>query len=272
MGLLKTNPKLRPSAETAMSLAWIAANVAPVDLSTVHEVFSNLEFSSKNALLASICAASVARQLDHEDLQTAQRVFCEMDVNGDGVLSMEEVRQGLKRVSGGSSASGEDAGAFFRGLDLDGSGSIEYTEFCAAGVNADVLVRVEALWAAFKTFDLNNDGCVSKAEVEQILKNLGLDSALQAAQWQEVISELGCARESDETGSDALLFQDWVQVATTNLNRSRAGSESTVHENVKPNAPSCTLLTSRGPQRDRNSKSITQACAKFAVKQPTPVA
>merc|ERR1712194_918953 len=134
----------------------------------------------------------------------------------------------------------------------DGSGKIEYTEFCAAGVGKEILMRVEALWAAFKTFDIDNDGNVSKDEVERILRKLGLDGAMAKEQYQNVITAIVSAFDRD--GNNVLDFDEWVQM---------------VHANVcgTPMAE-CDLTHDVGARSDQQpqGKPVSQAYAKFSVR------
>ena len=56
----------------------------------------------------------------------------------------------------------------FQRLDLDGSGCIDYTEFCAAGIGERVSLEEDVLWAAFKAFDVQeDDGRITKEEIMQ---------------------------------------------------------------------------------------------------------
>jgi len=92
-----------------------------------------------------------------------------MDTQGDGVLSLDEVSNGFKKIFGEDSVEYKQVGTMFESLDLDGSGNIDYTEFCAAGLGQKQSMQDDILWAAFKTFDLENTGYISKGDLQHIL-------------------------------------------------------------------------------------------------------
>merc|ERR1719160_1521758 len=104
------------------------------DKAVTSEVLSNLRRSSKNSLFQTICATAVARQLDHSSLQDIHRVFRDLDENGDGVLSLQEIKQGFRKIYPDDKYGEQELEEFFEAADVDGSGTIDYTEFCAAGI------------------------------------------------------------------------------------------------------------------------------------------
>jgi len=63
-----------------------------------------------------------------------------LDVNGDGSLTLDELRKGLE-----GKENGEDLLAIMKGADTDGSGEINYTEFLAATIDANVFMREDYL-------------------------------------------------------------------------------------------------------------------------------
>lgn len=52
-----------------------------------------------------------------------------------------------------------------RAADTDHSGTINYTEFIAATIDAQIFMREENLRAAFYMFDVDNSGKIDKNEV-----------------------------------------------------------------------------------------------------------
>ena len=53
--------------------------------------------------------------------------------------------------------------------DTDGSGEINYTEFIAATMDANIFMREDYLRTAFKMFDVDNSGKIDNEEVVALL-------------------------------------------------------------------------------------------------------
>ena len=83
-----------------------------------------------------------------------------MDKNGDGTLSYEELKAGL-----GHKENGQTLFELLKGADTDGSGSIDYTEFLAATMDAQMYMRDDYLRTAFDMFDKDKSGKIDKNEI-----------------------------------------------------------------------------------------------------------
>lgn len=65
-----------------------------------------------------------------------------MDKNGDGVLTIEEIRDGLAGVSDKNL---EEVRKVISSIDTDGSGKIDYTEFLAATMEKSLYMKEDKL-------------------------------------------------------------------------------------------------------------------------------
>ena len=83
-----------------------------------------------------------------------------LDVNGDGTLNIEELQKGLK-----GQENGDKILELMRSADTDGSGDINYTEFLAATMDANIYLREDYLKTAFQMFDKDNSGKIDNHEV-----------------------------------------------------------------------------------------------------------
>lgn len=79
-------------------------------------------------------------QASPDDIKDLKALFLSLDVNGDGSLTLEELRKGL-----GGKENGDELIAIMEGADTDGSGEINYTEFLAATIDANVFLREDYL-------------------------------------------------------------------------------------------------------------------------------
>ena len=87
--------------------------------------------------------------------------FKALDKNGDGSLTFEELRQGLTDIK-----NGDEILEILKAADTDHSGTLNYTEFIAATIDAQIFLREENLRAAFQMFDTDNSGKIDANEVK----------------------------------------------------------------------------------------------------------
>lgn len=88
-----------------------------------------------------------------------------MDLNGDGKLDKEEIRQGYKEYYD-KELDDAELDDLFSKVDADGSGTIEYSEFVIASMNEKNLLSNNKLQTAFKMFDKDGGGTISIDEVK----------------------------------------------------------------------------------------------------------
>ena len=81
----------------------------------------------------------------------------------------------------------EKANAIFDKADTDGSGNIDFTEWCTATINQNQLLNESNMRAAFQLFDKDGGGTIEAAEIAAIL---GQDINSDDGIWREVINEV----------------------------------------------------------------------------------
>ncbi len=79
-------------------------------------------------------------QASPDDIKDLKKLFLSLDINGDGSLTLEELRKGLE-----GKENGDELLVIMQGADTDGSGEINYTEFLAATIDANVFMREDYL-------------------------------------------------------------------------------------------------------------------------------
>jgi len=83
-----------------------------------------------------------------------------LDRDGNGVISIDELQGGL-----GDRENADELLAILRGADTDNSGTINYTEFLAATMDATTFLRESYLKTAFKMFDSDGSGRIDSNEL-----------------------------------------------------------------------------------------------------------
>merc|ERR1740138_1898847 len=74
-------------------------------------------------------------------------------------------------------------------VDSDGSGVIDYTEFLAATLDKKVYMAEDVCWQAFRVFDRDGNGKISKEEISNVLGDESVQNAA-AKDMAEIMKEI----------------------------------------------------------------------------------
>ena len=204
--LLTYSPEDRPSAEQALQHPWIVelANLQ-VDEALAMSALDNLSKFNSDVTLKMATYSFIASQLmTKQERDNLSKVFKAFDTNGDGKLSMEEVKVGYLEHYGRIMSDAE-VEEMFRKVDIDNSGFIDYTEFVVAATNQSQLASEEKLRAAFRMFDKDNSGVISADEIRDVLC-FGSSNALSTEAVDKIIKQV------DENGDGEIQFDEFVQM------------------------------------------------------------
>ena len=168
--LLTYDQNERPTAEEALQHDWIKqSGQVALDESLALGALDNLKgFRADQTLKAATFAFIAGQLISKTEKDNLARVFKAFDKNGDGKLSMEEVKIGYMEHYG-RVMSDEEIERMFRSVDTDNSGFIDYSEFVVAAMNEKQLTTNEKLTAAFKMFDKDGSGVISADEIREVL-------------------------------------------------------------------------------------------------------
>ena len=100
-------------------------------------------------------------------------------------MSKEDIYDGYQKVFG-VPITKEQVDSLFDKVDIDGSGSIDYTEFVMATMNEKLLVTRDRLMMAFKTFDADGSGALSPEEILDVLR---FDDSIDPKEIESMIHE-----------------------------------------------------------------------------------
>ncbi|CAK0860927.1 unnamed protein product, partial [Prorocentrum cordatum] len=162
--MLTVEPQRRASAAQALEIPWIKGcdtTVRP-HAANFSSVVERLQEFREHSRMKRVALTALAQQIPDSESSRLGEIFRAMDRNGDGELSVEEVRKGLAAHGIQSPLALEE---ILRGIDCNGSGRIDFTEFVAAMMDKDLYTKRELCWAAFCTFDLDGDGLISTDEL-----------------------------------------------------------------------------------------------------------
>lgn len=199
---LTYDPDKRVSAAEALEHPWFKkfAKADKVKKSLASKALNNLKnFRAEQKLKQATLAYIVSQCLSKEETDKMEGIFAEMDTNGDGMLSKQEIRDGYEEHFG-VAIDDEELDRMFDAIDADGSGAIDYSEFLMATMNEQQLLSKEKLKQAFKMFDKDNSGTISREEIKEALGNVDEEIA------EKIISEV------DENDDGEISFEEFEKM------------------------------------------------------------
>jgi calcium-dependent protein kinase len=112
----------------------------------------------------------LASRLNEQEIKELRNTFFNMDINKDGVLSLEEVKISLKKF-----LKENEIEKIFGEIDINNSNQIEYSEFISALIEKKEYLKEETLMEIFKTLDKDNKGKINKDDIKKILNKQNFD-------------------------------------------------------------------------------------------------
>ena len=91
-----------------------------------------------------------------------------------------------------------------QGADTDGSGEINYTEFLAATIDANVFLREDYLRTAFDMFDKDKSGKIDNEEVIALLSGEDLGTHVSKTAISKAMTEI------DANGDGEIDFEEFI--------------------------------------------------------------
>ena len=167
---------------------WFKNNETKIesDHNLAKSTLSNMIKFKKNRKLEKATIAFITTQLILKDERLElEKQFKEWDVNGDGVLSKDEIIKGYKKVY--NHVDENEIENMIKSIDLDGNGVIDYHEFLACTLHRDKILRADNLELCFQAFDLDNSGKISLDEIVALFKKGNKKKYLDA--FKKMISE-----------------------------------------------------------------------------------
>ncbi|XP_019057833.1 PREDICTED: calcium-dependent protein kinase 34 isoform X2 [Tarenaya hassleriana] len=189
--MLNSDPKQRLTAAQVLNHPWIKEDGEAPDVPLDNAVMSRLkQFKAMNKF-KKVALRVIAGCLSEEEIMGLKEMFKGMDTDNSGTITLEELRQGLAKQ--GTRLSEYEVQQLMEAADADGNGTIDYGEFIAATMHINRLDREEHLYSAFQHFDKDNSGYITMEELEQALREFGMNDGRDIT---EIISEV----DSDNDG------------------------------------------------------------------------
>jgi len=199
--LLKSDPAQRCTADQALNHVWVKNQAPSAELKLPTGLVENLHSFRKSTKLKKAALHVIASQLGEGQVKALRDTFLALDDNKDGLLTADEVQDGMRRSGFNVPV---DLQQILEEVDSDGSGVIDYTEFLAAALDKQTYCQEDLCWAAFRVFDRDGNGKISKEEIAQVLGN-GIPCA--------ALEESGTLVEDFDTNGDGEIdFQEFMDM------------------------------------------------------------
>ncbi|CAK74200.1 unnamed protein product (macronuclear) [Paramecium tetraurelia] len=218
--LLQQNPTKRYSAQQALESEWIqrksevgSTEISALEMQSRLQHFSHFRCESK--LVQATLHLMIQQNLTQEQQRQMRKTFQELDKNGDGKLSMEELKEYC--------SNGIDIKDLFSRIDTDHNGFIEFTEFLTAAVDMKKLVSADQLKQAFQLLDVNGDGFLEIEEIKKMFN--GKIQVQEEQQWDQLLLEM------DENKDGKISLDEYKEAITKIIDSSQNSSE--IHSSNK---------------------------------------
>eukprot|EP00930_Biecheleria_cincta_P096986 TRINITY_DN88746_c0_g1_i1.p1 TRINITY_DN88746_c0_g1~~TRINITY_DN88746_c0_g1_i1.p1 ORF type:complete len:480 (+),score=114.56 TRINITY_DN88746_c0_g1_i1:46-1485(+) len=185
--MITLDPVARLSAEALLEDSWLKESMSSAPIGALNDkIGENLRKFSGMSKLKKVALTLIAQQLSDSKIQDLKNTFSVLDQNKDGTLTIKEITDGMSQHG---LQMPPDMVAALERVDTDGSGSIDYTEFIAATLEQSKYIKDEVMWSAFRVFDKDGDGQITKEELRSVIADSGDDLARVEADLVAMIKE-----------------------------------------------------------------------------------
>ncbi|XP_052198021.1 calcium-dependent protein kinase 28-like isoform X2 [Diospyros lotus] len=171
--LLVKDPLARLTAAQALSHPWVREGGEALEIPLDISVLSNMRQFVKYSRLKQFALQALATTIDPEELADLRDQFDAMDVDKNGVISLEEMRQALAKDIPWKLKESRVT-EILQAIDSNTDGLVDWTEFVAAALHVHQLEEHNLeKWhlrsqAAFEKFDVDRDGYITAEELRML--------------------------------------------------------------------------------------------------------
>mmetsp|Transcript_105178 Transcript_105178/g.185823 ORF Transcript_105178/g.185823 Transcript_105178/m.185823 type:complete len:586 (-) Transcript_105178:69-1826(-) len=253
--LLRKKPDARCDIIEALEHPFMMADYPLPTTDIMEEVLqSMMHFQSLNMLQKASITALAWRATD-EDTQHLRQIFESIDRDGNGFVTVDELRDTFQKTG---VRVPDDLAMLAASAGTDGNDTIEYTEFIAAAMDKKSIVKEEVVWEAFKIFDVDGNGTVTKKELLKILTGRTSDKIRQVHGDKAIDNFLD---EYDQTGDDVIDFDEFMAM----LNGAAEKKEAQVQDGRVATSNPAEANGFLGTVKEM----FCQSCGPVTVKSPT---
>jgi calcium-dependent protein kinase len=127
-------------------------------------------------------------------------MFLNLDKNGDGTLSLDEIEEGYDILGIPIPA---NLNELIKNFNDEDEGTINYTEFLAATQDWSNIAQKKELEVTFKIYDIGGDGTLSLEELKQAIPGI------QDSEWADFLSK------ADSNGDGVISLEELKNYLTS---------------------------------------------------------
>ncbi|KAL4464835.1 hypothetical protein ABPG74_011396 [Tetrahymena malaccensis] len=182
--MLQKDPDIRLSAQQAYQHPWIQKSIKSSNIQDT--VMKNLaSFSARNKVKTALLNMISLHILKNKEKEQIFQNFIELDKDGDGQLSKEELIEGYERLIGDKQQAQKIVEYVFKEIDYDGSGKVSFQEFLVATASKEQIITKDNLNKAFDLIDEDRNGFITKDELQRVIGGTSLNDQV----WEQMMKE-----------------------------------------------------------------------------------
>nr|XP_010907403.1 calcium-dependent protein kinase 3 [Elaeis guineensis] len=223
--MLEPDPKLRLTAKQVLEHPWLQNAKKAPNVPLGDAVKSRLKQFSRMNRFKRRALRVIADHLSMEEVEDIKDMFKMMDTDNDGIVSYEELKNGLAKF--GSHLVESEVQMLIEAVDTNGKGKLDYGEFAAVSLHLQRMANDEHLRRAFSYFDKDGNGYIEPEELQEALVEDGAADSMDVANdiLQEVDTDKDGRISYDEFVAMMKAGTDWRK-ASRHYSRGRFNSLS----------------------------------------------
>eukprot|EP00913_Durusdinium_trenchii_P014653 g13747.t1 len=186
--------------------------------------------------------------MSEAEIADLRETFKALDANGDGFLTVTELRDGIDQAQLRHPLL--DLDAVVEGVDADGKASPQTppaTGHAARGSDVKVYLQRDVCFSAFAVFDQDGDGRITLEELKQILENGEVEQVMDGCKSEDLLRE--CARTA---------AQEFMEMMRGGRSMSLSMETTTPKSKVShPRSPNLLRSRSKASRHDREEERFT---------------
>jgi calcium-dependent protein kinase len=198
--LLNPDHKNRITAQQAMEHVWFNKRQEKETPKIERKVMRRLKQHMHANKIVKETMNMLIKHMRQDEIKDLGELFKELDKDHSGFISAAELEEGLLRA--GINLEGEELQELLH--KDDHKGKLNYSEFLAMAIDRKFLEDKNSLWLAFKYFDSENHGFITKENLSQALERAGW--VLDRNEVNDILAQYGLEK------LDKLYFEQFCRM------------------------------------------------------------